>query len=119
MTQPGPVSGLRKRCVVAYATRARQYLWTVELPAEATIAAALAAARALAAGEPAGADAPAWDTAPVGVFGELRSRDERCADGDRIEIYRPLRRDPRERRRERVQRERGGRRRKSGTDAGR
>jgi uncharacterized protein len=107
MRQPAPASAPRKRCVVAYATRVRQYLWTVELPAEATIAAALAAARARAGGEPAGADAPAWDTAPVGVFGELRSRDERCADGDRIEIYRPLRRDPRERRRERVQRERG------------
>jgi uncharacterized protein len=99
-------SGPRKRCVVAYATRGRQYLWAVELPAEATIAAALAAARELAAGDPAGADAPAWDTAPVGVFGELRSREARWADGDRIEIYRPLRRDPRERRRERVRRER-------------
>jgi putative ubiquitin-RnfH superfamily antitoxin RatB of RatAB toxin-antitoxin module len=29
-----------------------------------------------------------------------------CADGDRIELYRPLRRDPRQRRRERVQHER-------------
>ncbi|MGB6602745.1 MAG: RnfH family protein, partial [Steroidobacteraceae bacterium] len=65
----------------------------------------LAAARALAAGQPAGADVPAWDTAPIGVFGELRGREERWADGDRIEIYRPLQRDPRERRRERVQRE--------------
>jgi uncharacterized protein len=107
MTQPEPASGSRKRCVVVYATRDRQYLWSVELPREATIAAALAAARALAAGVPAGADAPAWDTAPVGVFGELRGRGERCADGDRIEIYRPLRRDPRERRRERVQQARG------------
>jgi uncharacterized protein len=100
-------SAPRKRCVVAYAMRGRQYLWTVELPAEATIAAALAAARELAAGEPAGADAPQWDTAPVGVFGEPRRRDERCADGDRIEIYRPLRGDPRERRRERARHERG------------
>jgi uncharacterized protein len=109
MRPPAPGSGPRKRCVVAYATRVRQYLWAVELPAEATIGAALAAARALAAAEPAGeltgADAPAWDTAPVGVFGEPRGREERCADGDRIEIYRPLRRDPRERRRERVRRE--------------
>jgi uncharacterized protein len=114
MRQPEPGAGPRKRCIVAYATRARQYLWAVELPAEATIGAALAAARALAAADPAGeltgADAPAWDTAPVGVFGEPRSREERCTDGDRIEIYRPLRRDPRERRRERVQRERGHRR---------
>jgi uncharacterized protein len=105
MTRSEPAPGPRKRCVVVYATRARQYLWTVELPQEATIAAALAAARTLAAGEPAGAEAPAWDTAAVGVFGEVRGREERCADGDRIEIYRPLHRDPRERRRERVRRE--------------
>lgn len=110
-------SAPRKHCVVAYATRERQYLWSVELPAEATIAAALAAARALAAGEPAGTDAPAWDTAPVGVFGEPRRRDERCAEGDRIEIYRPLRRDPRERRRERARDERGRARRKPRSDA--
>jgi uncharacterized protein len=106
MTHPEPASAGRKRCIVVYATRARQYLWSVEVPQEATIGAALAAARTLAAGQPAGADAPAWDTAPVGVFGELRGREERCADGDRIEIYRPLQRDPRERRRERVRRER-------------
>jgi len=44
------------------------------------------------------------------VFGELRSRSDGCADGDRIELYRPLERDPRERRRERVQRERRSKR---------
>ena len=95
----------RKRCTVAFATRERQYLWSVELPAEARIAEALAAARALAAAEQLGAEIP-WESAPVGVFGELRSRSDGCADGDRIELYRPLERDPRERRRERVQRER-------------
>ena len=45
-----------------------------------------------------------WDIAAVGIFGELRTRSDPCADGDRIELYRPLTRDPRERRRERVQR---------------
>jgi putative ubiquitin-RnfH superfamily antitoxin RatB of RatAB toxin-antitoxin module len=92
----------RKRCLVAYATRTRQYLWSVELPLQATIADALAAARAAA--DPAAAIP--WDSAPVGIFGEPRARTDSCADGDRIELYRPLRRDPRERRRERVQRER-------------
>jgi len=91
-----------KRCVVAYATRTRQYLWSVELPGQASIADALAAARAAA--DPAAAIP--WDSAPVGIFGEPRARTDSCADGDRIELYRPLRRDPRERRRERVQRER-------------
>ncbi len=95
-----------KRCTVAWATPARQYLWSVELPAGASIADALAAARtqlpaALAAQVP-------WDSAPVGIFGQLRSRSQTCLDGDRIEIYRPLVADPRERRRERVARERRG-----------
>jgi uncharacterized protein len=93
----------RKRCTVAYATRARQHLWQVELPGGASIAEALSAARAQAGAQ--GADIP-WDSAEVGIFGEPRPRSAGFADGDRIELYRPLRRDPRERRRERVQRER-------------
>jgi uncharacterized protein len=95
-----------KRCVVAYATRERQYLWSVELPPEATIADALSAARAVAERDCPGLDPALWERAPVGVFGELRTRAARCADGDRIELHRPLRADPRARRRERVQRER-------------
>lgn len=94
----------RKCCTVAYATREREHLWRVELPAGASIAEALIAARA-EAGPEAGAEIP-WDSAAVGIFGEPRARNAPCADGDRIELYRPLRRDPRERRRERVQRER-------------
>jgi putative ubiquitin-RnfH superfamily antitoxin RatB of RatAB toxin-antitoxin module len=100
----------RKRCVVVYATRGAQHLWNVELALDATIAQALNAARVACAATP-GCAQIAWDSAPVGVFGEPRARHERCADGDRIEIYRPLRRDPRERRRERVQRERSAARR--------
>lgn len=96
MTEPG-----RKRCVVAYATRERQYLWAVDVEPDATIADAIEAARQLA-DEP---DVP-WDTAPVGIFGEVRERSDRPAEGDRIEIYRPLASDPRDRRRERVQRQR-------------
>ncbi|MGN6453866.1 MAG: RnfH family protein [Steroidobacteraceae bacterium] len=92
------------RCTVAFAMRERQYLWSVELPRGARIADALAAARRQASAELA-AQVP-WDSAPVGIFGELRTRGDRCAEGDRIEIYRPLRRDPREGRRERVARQR-------------
>ena len=95
-----------KHCVVAYATRERQYLWRVELPDDAVIADALAAARRAAERERAALDAALWEAAPVGVFGEPRVRTARVQDGDRIEIYRPLRADPRARRRERVQRER-------------
>ncbi len=101
MTGPG-----RKRCVVAYATRGQQRLWTVELPQQATIAEALEAARRIAGEETVGGGEIPWDTAPVGIFGELCDRATQPADGDRIELYRPLRSDPRERRRERVQRSR-------------
>ena len=83
-----------KHCIVAYADGARQYLWPVALPAEATIADAIDSAR----GQSPQADVP-WDSAPVGIFGELRSRADLPADGDRIELYRPLRDDPRARRR--------------------
>jgi uncharacterized protein len=95
--------GGRKRCMVAYATRERQYLWAVDVPSEATIADIIEAARQLA-DEP---DVP-WDTAPVGIFGEVRERSARPAEGDRVELYRPLPTDPRERRRERVQKQRKG-----------
>jgi uncharacterized protein len=106
MSPPGAVAAGCKRCSIAYATPGRQYLWRVELPLDATIAEALAAARRQATCPSGEAAAIPWDSAPVGVFGEPRSRSDGCADGDRIELYRPLARDPRERRRERVQHER-------------
>jgi len=101
-----------KRCVVAYATREHQYLWTVDLPEGATIAEALEVARGLAAttritrGTRAEISEVPWESAPIGIFGEPRDRRDVPSDGDRIEIYRPLRSDPRERRRERVRKDR-------------
>ncbi len=98
--------GVRKRCLVVHATRERQSAWNVELGPGGTIADALAAARRAAEGGPLAIEADVWESAPVGVFGEPRARDECCADGDRIEIYRPLEVDPRTRRRARVQQQR-------------
>ena len=86
-----------KQCEVAYGDSARQYLWRVALPAEATIAEAIEAARRQAPE----LDVP-WDSAPVGIFGEARSRADLPADGDRIELYRPLPDDPKARRRARA-----------------
>jgi uncharacterized protein len=86
-----------KCCTVAYATREAQYLLSVQLPARATIADALAAARAQAP-----QIAVPWDEALVGIFGERRARTDVPHEGDRIEIYRALPRDPREERRARV-----------------
>jgi putative ubiquitin-RnfH superfamily antitoxin RatB of RatAB toxin-antitoxin module len=94
--------------VVAFAAPGRQFLWPVVLAADATIAAAIAAARRQAEG----ADVP-WESAPVGIFGEPRSRADLPGDGDRIELYRPLSDDPRARRRAR-----SGRRPRSGGKAG-
>jgi putative ubiquitin-RnfH superfamily antitoxin RatB of RatAB toxin-antitoxin module len=105
-----------KRCVVAYATREHQYLWTVDLPEGATIAEALEVARGLAAvtlttpGTRRELEELPWDSAPVGIFGESHDRADVPGDGDRIEIYRPLRSDPRQRRRERVRRDRRSKR---------
>jgi putative ubiquitin-RnfH superfamily antitoxin RatB of RatAB toxin-antitoxin module len=93
--------GGRKRCVVAYATRERQYLWAVDVPVDATVADVIEAARQLA-DEP---DVP-WEAAPVGIFGQLRERSDCPAEGDRVEIYRPLPSDPRDKRRQRVQKQR-------------
>lgn len=88
-----------KHCVVAYADSTRQYLWPVTLPAEATVAEAIEAAR----GQAQDADIP-WDGAPVGIFGEPRTRADVPVDGDRIELYRPLQDDPRQRRRAKAKR---------------
>jgi putative ubiquitin-RnfH superfamily antitoxin RatB of RatAB toxin-antitoxin module len=91
----------RKRCTVAWASSAaRQHLWHVEVARDATIAEVLAAAR-LIAGD---AERVPWDTADVGIFGEPCARSAVPRDGDRVEIYRPLRCDPKAARRERVRR---------------
>jgi uncharacterized protein len=85
-----------KSCTVAFATPDRQWVWQLRLSDDATVADALADARAQAAG----LDVP-WD-ADVGIFGELCDRGAVPRDGDRIEIYRPLKADPKESRRERA-----------------
>lgn len=43
-----------------------------------------------------------WENAAAGVWGVRRERDAVPCDGDRIELYRPLLADPRQRRRQRV-----------------
>jgi len=85
-----------KRCTVAFATPGRQWLWAVLLPDGATVAEAIEVARTQAAG----VDVP-WN-ADTGIFGELCDRAAVPRDGDRIEIYRPLKADPKESRRARA-----------------
>ena len=85
-----------KRCTVAYATPERQWLWVVTLPDSATVADALEQARA----QVTGLGVP-WN-ADVGIFGELCDRAAVPRDSDRIEIYRPLKADPKVSRRARA-----------------
>ena len=85
-----------KKCLVVFALPQRQWQWPVELTDGGTVAEALERARAAA-----GALEIPWD-APVGIFGALCDRNAVPRDGDRIEIYRPLRADPKDSRRARA-----------------
>jgi putative ubiquitin-RnfH superfamily antitoxin RatB of RatAB toxin-antitoxin module len=91
----------RKRCLVAIDAATGPLLIELELPLDATIGAALAAARVAAQRDRLPADID-WDGAATGVWGERRERSAVPQDGDRIELYRPLPADPRERRRRRA-----------------
>ena len=87
----------RLRAEVVYALPDGSHVVAVELNAGATLGDALAAS-GLAARFP---EIERYGYA-VGVFGERRPLDSPLADGDRIEIYRPLRVDPKEARRRRA-----------------
>ena len=67
---------------------------TVQLPAGATVRDALAAAGFVRHRD-------------VGVYGKRVRADAPLADGDRVEIYRPLLLDPKERRRQRAAKKAG------------
>ena len=88
---------MAKRCRLVCDTPAGLRECVLTLPQNATIAAALEAARAVL-----GEQAVDWGAAAVGIFGRVRDRSHVPADGDRIEVYRALRMDPRGRRRQRV-----------------
>ncbi len=97
----GPrVSGL-KHCTVAFALPARQFLWNVDLPAEATVAELLEQAQLQAVARGEAAQVP-WDSELLGIFGEPCRRADVPRDGDRVELYRALINDPRTSRRARV-----------------
>lgn len=98
------------RVSVAIALPQWQAVLALELPEGATVAQALRAARPLAeqAGLPAGAPLD-WERGAVGIFGLACARGQALRDGDRVELYRPLPTDPKERRRRRA-RDSGARR---------
>ena len=78
------------RIEVVYATHGRLAAVAVELPAGATVRDALAAARMKEQG------------AALGIFGRRVGAETPLADGDRVEIYRPLLADAKEQRRRRA-----------------
>ncbi len=86
---------------VAYAEPERQFLRRVELPAGATVADAL---RASGVEAELAVDAGQLD---VGVWSRPVRRDRALQDGERVELYRPLRIDPKEARRRRAERTAG------------
>lgn len=71
-------------------------LLTLVLPSGSTVADALRASGWLQA-------APELATLPVGIWGKLQPAQTQLRDRDRIELYRPLRCDPKVARRERYQ----------------
>ncbi len=82
---------------VVYARPDRQALVEVSLEEGATLEAAIGAS-GIAARFP----HDDLSKCRVGVWGRITERDALLEDGDRVEIYRPLVRDPRDARRERA-----------------
>jgi putative ubiquitin-RnfH superfamily antitoxin RatB of RatAB toxin-antitoxin module len=78
---------------VAYAEPERQWLLRLELPADATVEAAISEFRARLPGLALPLDLK------VGIFGQVVPLSRRLVTGERVEIYRPLREDPRTTRR--------------------
>ena len=91
--------GAGLRIEVCYAEPDRAWRIAVSLPAGATVAEALAAAD-LPAHVPGVVVAPAR----LAVFGRLVTPADALADGDRVEVLRPLLTDPKQARRERAAR---------------
>ena len=85
----------RIRVEVAYADPQRQLLRSVEVAAGSTVADAIAASGILA-------QLPGFVPAGVGIFGHAATPNTRLREGDRVELYRPLRVDPKQARRNRV-----------------
>lgn len=90
------------RAEVCYAGPEGQFLLRVELPAGATLADAIEAS-----GIRARVPGLQVDDRHVGVFSKPRPLATPLRDGDRVEVYRPLKVDPREARRERAAKAKG------------
>ncbi|HLK70800.1 MAG TPA: RnfH family protein [Steroidobacteraceae bacterium] len=90
-----------KHCTVVCDTAQGLTCCELSLPDGADVAQALALAAAQQQLPPEALD---WQGAAVGIYGQLCTRAHVPADGDRIELYRPLPADPRAVRRARLAR---------------
>ncbi len=101
-----PVEGDRRIWVeVAYARAEAQTIVKLNLRAGATVGQAIAASNIVARYPEID-----LDTNIVGVFGRSATLNRLLRNGDRVEIYRPLLADPKERRRRRVAHSEDGKR---------
>ena len=92
-----PGTGAFIRVQLAWSPRPQEVLLEdLSLPTGATLADALKASQRVRGQVPG-----ALETLPCGVWSKLRPLDHPLRDGDRIEVYRPLRVDPKEARRRR------------------
>lgn len=108
--QEAPAETGRLRVQVAYAPQPeRVELVDCSLPAGATVGDALRESGLLARH---GLDAPDSQPPVCGVWAKIRPLDHPLKEGDRVEIYRPLKVDPKEARRQRYRREPGKARRR-------
>lgn len=83
----------------AYALADVQYLFAEQVEEGTTVEQALERSKLLQ-------EVPGLVIDKVGIFGKLVSTDTVLREGDRIEVYRPLKADPRDRRRKKVAQER-------------
>ena len=87
---------------VAYASQDSQTLMTVRLPVDSSVTQAIQASEILQ-------QHPEIELSKLvfGVYGQICSADKTLANGDRVEIYRPLLHDPMTARRQRMHRPSG------------
>lgn len=86
------------RVEVAYADPQRQILRGLEIAAGASVADAVSASRILD-------ELPGFVPVGFGICGRIVAPDSPLRDGDRVELYRPLKIDPKQARRRRASRD--------------
>ncbi len=87
------------RVEVVYADAQKQIVLAVEMAAEAT------AEQAIRASGIRERLTPGFEPASIGIFGRVVGPDSPLRDGDRIELYRPLKIDPKQARRRRAEKQ--------------